>query len=63
MLLLGRTLGVVGALLAGAGGDRVGLVGLADQRQAVEVVPPEVLLRNAGIREVAGENGNLKIDR
>lgn len=40
------TLRVVGAGLAAG---VVGLVGLHDQRQAVEVVPPEVLLGDAGI--------------
>lgn len=41
-----HTLGIVGAALTASG--RVRLVGLADQRQAIEVVPPEVLLRDTG---------------
>ena len=41
-----HTLGVVGAALAT--GSRIRLVGLADERHAVEVVPPEVLLRDPG---------------
>lgn len=42
-----HTLGVVGAGLTA--GHRVRLVGLANQGEAVEVVPPEILLRDTGI--------------
>lgn len=41
-----HTLVVLGAGLATLGG--IHLIGLADERQAVEVVPPEVLLSNTG---------------